>query len=103
MQIDKSTIEVRNNTERNRFEIDIDGRMARAEYMIVGNERIVFTHTEVHPDLEGNGLASVIAKYAFDFAQDKGYKIMPLCPYMAGYMKRHPEYHHLLMSGFNLG
>lgn len=102
MQIDKSTLEVRNNAERKRFEIEVEGRLARAEYMIVNEERIVFTHTEVHPDLEGNGLASVLAKYAFNFAREKAYKIMPLCPYMAGYMKRHPEYHHLLQPGFNI-
>jgi len=81
----------------------INGHLARAEYMIVGNERIVFTHTEVAPQLEGNGLASVLAKHAFDFAREQHYKIMPLCPYMAGYMQRHAEYHDLLMPGFNLG
>jgi len=103
MQIDKSAIEVHNNIERKRFEIEVAGRLAIAEYMIVANERIILTHTEVHPDLEGNGLASVLARYAFDYARTEGLKIMPLCPYMAAYMKRHPEYHDLLIKGVNLG
>ena len=103
MQIDPATLEVRNNPERRRFEIEVNGRFAVAEYMIVNNERIIFTHTEVHPELEGNGLASVLAKHAFAHARAHHYKIMPLCPYMAGYMKRHPEYHDLLLEGFNPG
>ncbi|MBK7869637.1 MAG: N-acetyltransferase [Saprospiraceae bacterium] len=103
MKIDPAIIEVRNNAERRRFEIEVEGHFAFAEYMIVNNERIIFTHTEVHLELEGNGLASVLAKHAFDYARAYQFNIMPLCPYMASYMKRHPEYHDLLMPGFHLG
>ncbi len=96
-------ITVYNNAERRRFEIVIDGHVAFAEYMIIANERIIFTHTEVAPALEGKGLASLLARHAFAYARAHNLRIMPLCPYMAGYMKRHPEYHDLLLLGFHLG
>ncbi len=94
---------VRNNSDKRRFEIEIDGHFAVAEYMIINNERIIFTHTEVARALEGRGLASLLARHAFAWAKEQQLKIMPLCPYMAGYMKRHPEYHDLLLPGFHLG
>ncbi len=102
MPINPSHIEVRNNLERRRFEIEIDGLFAFAEYLLVRDERIILTHTEVPPALEGNGLAAKLAEYAFAYARERRLNIMPLCPYMAGYMKRHPEYHDLLQPGFQL-
>lgn len=101
MPIDKTNLEVQHNPERKRFEIEVDGHLGIAEYMLAG-ERIVFTHTEVHPALEGQGIASMLAKAGLEYAQTHHLKVMPLCPYIAGYMKRHPEYHSLLMPGFNV-
>ncbi len=101
MNIDPSKVEVRNNTARKRFEIEINGHLAIAEYMLV-QDRIIFTHTEVAPILEGKGLAAILAQQAFAYAQEHQLKIMPLCPYMAAYMKSHPAYHHLLQPGFNI-
>lgn len=101
MNIDTSKVEVRNNAERKRFEIEIDGHFAVAEYMLV-QDRIIFTHTEVAQVLEGNGLAAMLARQAFAYAEEHQLKIMPLCPYMAAYMKSHPAYHHLLQPGFNI-
>lgn len=101
MEIDLSAVEVVNNRDRNRFELKVDGKTAVTEYMTPGN-KIIFTHTEVPRGLEGNGIASLLAKTALEWAKEEGKKIMPLCPYVAGYIKRHPEWKSLLLEGFRV-
>ena len=94
--------QIQNNTEGRKFEIKLDGHTAFADYMISG-EKIIFTHTEVPKALAGKGLGSMLAKTALNYAKDHQLKVMPLCPFMAGYIKRHPEWKELLLPGFNVG
>ena len=102
MAKDQSSITLTNNPERKRFEASLDGYQGRVEYMLV-QDRIIYTHTEVDPALEEKGVGSLLVRYALEYARQEGLKIMPLCPFVAGYMKRHTEYNDLLMPGFNLG
>lgn len=84
--------EVIHNPEATRFEIQLDdGQIARVEYDIAGNN-IIFTHTEVPPEYEGQGLAGQMAKVALDYAVESGRKIQAFCPYMKRYVDQHPEY-----------
>jgi predicted GNAT family acetyltransferase len=101
MSIDLTQHSVQNNTERRRFEVKIDGKISVAEY-IKTSQKLFLTHTEVPKGMEGNGIASHLAKAAFQFARDNELRIMPLCPYMAAYMKRHPEWQDLLADGVNI-
>lgn len=75
--------------------------MAIAEYKLIKN-RLILTHTEVPVALEGQGIGSALARFALDFARERQLEVMPLCPYMAAYMARHPETHDILMPGFRL-
>lgn len=99
--MENTNLEVQHNPERKRFEITIDAHLGIAEYILAG-DRIIFTHTEVHPTLEGKGIASLLAKTGLEYAKAHHLKVMPLCPYVAGYMKRHPEYQELLAAGFHV-
>ncbi len=101
MKIEPSQIQVINNTERKRFEVNVNEHIAVSEYMLV-QERIIFTHTEVPQALEGNGIGSLLARTALEYAREKGLKVMPLCPYIASYIRKHPEYRPLLLPGFNV-
>ncbi|MEZ5040285.1 MAG: GNAT family N-acetyltransferase [Saprospiraceae bacterium] len=101
MGFDLNAVDVLNNSEKNRFEVTIEGQTAICEYKLV-KDRIIFTHTEVPPSLEGKGIASLLAKTGLEYAKAEQLKVMPLCPYVAGYIKRHPEYRSLLMQGFNV-
>lgn len=83
------------------FQTEIDGKKGVVEYLQVAN-RIIFTHTEVDPALEGRGIASQLARHVLEYAREKGFEVMPLCPYIAGYINRHPEYKTLLMKGVNV-
>jgi predicted GNAT family acetyltransferase len=84
------------NTSENRFEISMDGALAVLEYTLEG-EKIIFTHTGVPMALEGQGMASRLARFALDFARAQRLKVEPLCSFIAGYIHKHPEYADLLV------
>lgn len=95
MDIDPKSLEVKNNGEENQYEIHINGSIAKIEYRL-RNDRITFVHTEVPDELEGQGIASKMARFVLDEAKSKGYSVRPMCPFIKGYIERHPEYQSLV-------
>jgi len=75
----------------NRFELDIDGKLAAAYYRLDG-DRVVLTHTEVPQALSGQGIGSRLAKGVFEQIRASGRKAVLRCSFMAGWSSRHPEY-----------
>ncbi|MFD6176306.1 MULTISPECIES: GNAT family N-acetyltransferase [unclassified Isoptericola] len=57
---------------------------------------VVFTHTEVDPAFEGQGIGSQLAAGALAQVREAGEKIVPLCPFIKAYVQRHPEHADLL-------
>ena len=90
---------VRQNEKEERFESDVDGGLAYVEYIIDGDE-ITFTHTEVPKEAEGKGIAGKLVAGALAFARGAGMRVIPQCPYVAAYMKRHREYDDILHPEF---
>ncbi len=84
---------ITDNPGARRFEAHIDGRLAGfAEYQLT-DELVVFTHTEVEPAFEGQGIGSAIARYALDQLRAGGTrKALPVCPFIKGWIERHREY-----------
>jgi uncharacterized protein len=89
--------EVRDNTERHRFELDADGHVAFSNYKREGGVLTVL-HTEVPAALAGKGIGSALARGLLDIARAQGLTVKPLCPFVAGYIDKHPEYADLLRS-----
>ena len=59
---------------------------------IQNKQNIIFlTHTEVPQSLEGNGLGSLVVSKTLDHIRSQGFKMAPLCPFVAAYLKKHPE------------
>lgn len=83
--------EVHHNSAEHRFEVAEDGHLAELDYTRTGN-RIVFTHTGVPAALEGRGIGSALARTALDYATDEQLDIVALCPFVRGYLEKHPEY-----------
>ena len=85
--------EVSDNREARRFEAHVDGKLAGfADYQLT-DELVVFTHTEVDPAFEGQGVGSAIARHALDQLVAGGTrKALPVCPFIKGWIQRHPEY-----------
>lgn len=86
---------VRNNTRSHRYELEVDGSLAKAWYRENGDV-ITFTHTDVPKELSGRGVGSELARGALDAVRAAGQKVVALCPFIASYMKRHHEYDDLL-------
>jgi uncharacterized protein len=87
---------IRDNIEKRRFEADLgDGSLAIAQYRLEPG-RIVFTHTEVPPAHNGQGIGSALIRFALNSARERGLKVVPLCPFFAAYIRKHPEEQDLL-------
>ncbi|GGM40015.1 N-acetyltransferase [Longimycelium tulufanense] len=78
--------------ERSRFEAHVDGRLAGyVQYVRLG-KKLLMTHTEVDDAYEGSGVGSALARQALDIARRNDRVVRPLCPFIAGWIRRHPEY-----------
>jgi predicted GNAT family acetyltransferase/glutaredoxin len=85
----------------NRYELRLaDRRIGLAAYRR-RDGRIAFTHTEVDGSLEGRGFGSRLAAGALDDASRQGLDVVPLCPFIARYIERHPEYEGLLPPNYH--
>jgi predicted GNAT family acetyltransferase len=83
--------QVVDDAAQNRFDIIVDGQRAGAAYYRIHEDRIVFTHTEVEPQYEGKGVGSRLANGALTLAKERGLQIVAQCPFIAAYLKKHPE------------
>jgi uncharacterized protein len=82
-----------------RFEILVDGAVAGfAEYRRTSSS-VSFTHTVVDPAFEGRGLGSVLARDVLDASREAGLTVLPFCPFIRSYIKRHPAYLDLVPAG----
>jgi len=88
-------LNVVHNENAKQFEITVDDHVALAAYDMEDG-KIVFTHTEVPPELSGRGIANQLAKSALEYARDRKLKVLPQCAFIASYIKRHDEYADLL-------
>ncbi len=85
-------VHVTDTPDRSRYEIAVAGKVAGfAQYQLQG-ERIVFTHTEVDDAYQGEGIAGHLARAALDSARQRSLQVTPKCDYIAGYIRKHPEY-----------
>lgn len=86
---------VRNNEDKSRFEIEVEGEVAFAEYHLV-DDHIVFPHTVVPKALEGRGLGAKLVEAGLEYAREEGLSVVPRCSFFARYFERHPEHRELL-------
>jgi uncharacterized protein len=84
-------MDVTRNDARHRFEVTVDGYTAILAYREVDG-RVTLIHTEVPPELRGRGIADALARTALIDARERGLAVRPLCPFVQGFVKRHPEY-----------
>jgi len=94
-------ITVSENKEKKRFEVLVADKIAMIEYIRAQN-KIYLTHTEVPPELGGKGIASSMVKQVLQQIKEEGLELVPLCPFVAAYVKRHPEWKDILAKGYNV-
>jgi uncharacterized protein len=84
-------VQTRDNRDDERYEVLADGDLAGfAEYRL-HDGRITFTHTEIDPEHEGAGLGSQLIRAALDDARRRGLAVLPVCPFVVEYIRRHPD------------
>jgi predicted GNAT family acetyltransferase len=85
-------IRVHDQSDAHRYVIEVDGeRAGLLQYRLEG-ERISFTHAEIDPVRDGQGLGSTLSAFALDDARSRGLSVLPRCPFVQSYMQRHAEY-----------
>jgi predicted GNAT family acetyltransferase len=84
-------IAVTNNEAKQRYEAWVDGHLAVLTYERDGNS-IIYLHTAVPSAVSGRGIANLLAKTALDEARAQKRIVVPECPFVAAYIRRHPEY-----------
>ena len=89
-----STSPVVHNKAKSRFEMEVGGQLAVAEYRRDG-DRMLFTHTEVPPQFRGRGLAERVVLFGLEVARRENLRVVALCSYVARVLQRHPEYQKL--------
>lgn len=86
---------IRHNTASHRFERDLGGQIAFAEYRLSPGT-ISFFHTVTPPAFRGRGIAATVVRAGLEYAKAEGLRVAPMCWYVADYIRAHPEYQHLL-------
>ncbi len=78
--------------ERHRYEFVRDGEVLGFAAYQRTDRLVVFTHTEVDPSLEGQGVGGKLVRSALDDVRAAGLRVLPICPFVQGWMARHSEY-----------
>jgi uncharacterized protein len=81
---------------RSRFELEEAGETAYLEFDQDSAGWITLIHTEVPPALRGRGIAGVLAQTGLEYARDNHLKVDVVCPLVAGYLSKHPEFQGLV-------
>lgn len=91
-----------NNKEENQYEFLIDDFTAKIEYILNNNGEIYLTHTEVPPQLERQGIGTQLVEKTLKDIDSDGYKVVPLCPFVIGYIQKNPEWKRIVMKGIRI-
>jgi len=87
---------VRDNKTLGRFELDVEGTLAFANYRVTP-EAVVITHTETPRALRGRGIASELIKGSLELIRADGHKVIAGCGFVVDYLYKHPEYSDLMI------
>jgi hypothetical protein len=80
---------ITNNESSSRFEVAVEGGIGFLRYRIE-TDTILLLHVEVPPEARGQGVAAGLSRAGLEFAKTRGLKAIPVCSYVAAYMRRHP-------------
>ena len=93
MNFEEKTLKV--NDALHRLELEIEGSIAFIEFK-QSQENLFLIHTEVPSELEGKGAGSAIVQKALQYAKENNYKVVPICVFVQGYLKKHKEWNDIV-------
>jgi uncharacterized protein len=84
-------MKVEHDEAGSRFVVHVDDAEAELAYTIVGPKLIDLQHTYVPASARGKGVAEALAEAAFEYARERGYRVVPTCPFVRMWLRRHKE------------
>ncbi|MEU2613473.1 GNAT family N-acetyltransferase [Micromonospora sp. NPDC007271] len=89
---------VEDDPAKRRFEILVDDALAGFTAYRPRGEVLVFTHTEVDERYRGMGVGEALVRGTLDQLRERGDRLVPRCPFVAAFIRRHPEYADLVVA-----
>jgi uncharacterized protein len=90
------SVSVRDDGDRHRYVVEVDGVQAGFAVYHLRGGRHFFVHTEVDDEYSGQGVGSALIRDALDDVKAMGGMIVPLCPFVARYVRSHPQYDEII-------
>lgn len=90
------SVPLRDDPDNDRYVGEIDGVVIASCFYRVRGSVWVFTHTEVDHMHSGQGIGTAVARFALDDVRRRGGTLVPICPFVAAFIRRHPEYEDLI-------
>jgi uncharacterized protein len=85
-------VTIENNLEKNRYEVKRDSKVIGfADYRKIGTS-LMFSHTEVNEDLEGQGIGTQLIRFALEDTRAQGMTAIPMCPFVKVFIQRHKDF-----------
>ncbi|HEY6357415.1 MAG TPA: GNAT family N-acetyltransferase [Vicinamibacterales bacterium] len=100
LAIDGAAVPIELDASSGRLEAPIDGQVAFIALHVHGSV-LSLIHTEVPIVLRGKRVADGLARAALEYARTQGMTVKPFCPFVAGYIRRHPEFLDLVDPTFS--
>jgi predicted GNAT family acetyltransferase len=91
-------VRVEDNPNELRYELRIDGELAGEIRYRTQPGAVVLVHTDIEPSLEGQGLGAVLVGEALADIRARGLLVVPFCPFVAAYIRDHPEFADLVTT-----
>jgi predicted GNAT family acetyltransferase len=85
-------VEVVDDPGGRRWVVQVDGQDAGFVTYRVSGGRMTLLHTEIDDAFEGRGLGGQLARGVLEGARERQLKVVPRCPFIAGWIRRHPEW-----------
>lgn len=88
----EAPIAVADNAAEHRYEVRVGGELGGFAQYRLRPAAVAFIHTEIDDRFEGQGLGGKLVSTALDDVRERGLAVLPFCPFVRGYIERHPEY-----------
>jgi predicted GNAT family acetyltransferase len=88
---DSAEIVVQDNPGERRYELLVEGDVVGEIVYAQKGDVVTLLHTEVSPAVEGQGFGARLVAGALDDIRARGLQVVPICPFVRAYMRRHPD------------
>ena len=89
-------MEIEHDKEKRIFFAEVENKKALLEYNKVDKKTLDYYHTFVPEELRGRGIASRVVEEGMQYAEEKGYKVIPTCPFVKAFVKRNPQFENII-------